>query len=177
MTIDKLIEKYSKPSIFKLVGTNISIVETGNVKSDLLELKEELMKESVNIEYNHKIVKVPQFIADWIKRAKNDGEWPGIFFDDACVSPEIQEWNSSIKNCEIFMSAWTNDYEVEEEPKYWIKCNDSYLSFVTFSHKSASEIETSPDYLEAILFTFKPQADHMALLVNGTVEEVNHGDN
>lgn len=90
----------------------------------------------------------------------------------------VYEWlRENEENTSTLCRAWLdNDYDVEEDPKYWVKLNDGYLSFVTFSYKAASEIETSADCREAILFTFKPQADHMALLVNGIAEEVNHGE-
>ncbi len=118
MAIDKLIEKHSKPSIFKLAGTNISIVETENVKSDLLELKEELMKEPVNIEYNRK-VKVPQFVADWLKYCNERNRLLyGAMTTRNEMNDETKSWLVESTNQLVFAKAYEHGYEVEEGPRY-----------------------------------------------------------
>lgn len=139
MTIDELIEKYSKPSILQLSGTNISIVETGKVKSDLLQLKEDL-KNLSTIEYSRK-VRVPKFIADWIEQSKGfDEDYQAYDQDNAItlqnaidvntggITIDIVEWLWHVGNDELFARAWLDGYEVEEEPKYLVRKGEKYLA-------------------------------------------------
>lgn len=126
MTIDELIEKYSKPSILQLAGTNISIVETGNVKSDLLQLKEGLS----TIEYSQKSISYDEAIkvvADTYEMSVDDYEhlWGkgNDYLQVDALSKEIT--GSSLwdhRNCNF------DGFEkVEEEPKYEVVINGKWL--------------------------------------------------
>lgn len=149
MTIDELIEKYSKPSILQLAGTNISIVETGKVKSDLLQLKEDL-KDLATIEYNRK-VKIPRFVADWIDNHFNGrltSKWDKadlIRNQDQYISEygsmALQDWVSDSDNFLKFVDAVSYDFEVEEEPKY-------YVALPHFGFMTSSQDYPFTDYKE-----------------------------
>ena len=76
-------------------------------------------------------VKIPQFVADWIKVAK-----PVYSLSGAMVygSPGVNKWLESWDNQETFARAWLDGYEVEREKRYIVKvkaitsCN-KFLSF------------------------------------------------
>ena len=64
-------------------------------------------------------VKIPQFVADWIKTEKR------ITYNIRgalryAPEGEISDW-LELNNVNIFAEAWVNGYEVEKEPKYIVK--------------------------------------------------------
>lgn len=66
-------------------------------------------------------VKVPQFVADWIKYSKNIGRSlfgaMSIFEENF----EIKKWMQWAENQETFALAWILGYEVEKEKRYLVK--------------------------------------------------------
>lgn len=70
------------------------------------------------------VLKVPQFVADWISRCKQKGydlSW-SINYDDSDMPYEIFEWlNPTADNQELFARAWLDGYEVEKEPLYYVR--------------------------------------------------------
>ena len=65
-------------------------------------------------------VKVPQFVADWIKEGKEKGDLSlGGAIQLPC--PEMYEWLMDWKKQEIFARAWLDGYEVEKEKRYLVK--------------------------------------------------------
>lgn len=84
-------------------------------------------------------VTVPQFVDDWIFKAQLvDRLSMRSALDSATIrlyaknSAEVIAWLKDIRNQDIFVTAWVNDYEVEKEKKYTVKvkatkeylCND-----------------------------------------------------
>lgn len=63
-------------------------------------------------------VKIPQFVADWIKVAK-----PVYSLSGAIVygSPGVNKWLESWDNQDLFARAWLDGYEVEKEKRYLVK--------------------------------------------------------
>lgn len=77
-------------------------------------------------------VKVPQFVADYIRYAiENDWDFQDLF---GCIEDEEDEellrWFYHERNQETIASAWINGYTIEKEPKYTVKCKATkqYLS-------------------------------------------------
>ena len=74
-------------------------------------------------------VKVPQFVADWYEKHKDDFEfnvWDWIAFRDELEKLENKEFTSWINDCEgnpiqILVNMHQFGYEVEKEPKYTVK--------------------------------------------------------
>lgn len=68
-----------------------------------------------------KLVKVPQFVADWITHSKNIGRSlfgaMSIFEENF----EIKKWMQWAENQETFARAWLDGYEVEKEKRYLVK--------------------------------------------------------
>ena len=75
-----------------------------------------------------KPVKVPQFVADFIKKQKKLGHTLSYSID-ASMSDIVAEWYWD--NSELFALAWIFGYEVEEEKRYEvILCNGQSLKTV-----------------------------------------------
>ncbi|EAC3826487.1 DUF1642 domain-containing protein [Listeria monocytogenes] len=70
------------------------------------------------------VLKVPQFVADWISRRRQEGYnliW-SISYENNDMPDEIYEWlTSAADNQELFARAWLDGYEVEKEPLYYVK--------------------------------------------------------
>ncbi|EKZ8883414.1 DUF1642 domain-containing protein [Listeria monocytogenes] len=70
------------------------------------------------------VLKVPQFVADWISRRRQEGYnliW-SISYENNDMPDEMYEWlTSTADNQELFARAWLDGYEVEKEPLYYVK--------------------------------------------------------
>ncbi|EMA2095374.1 DUF1642 domain-containing protein [Listeria monocytogenes] len=70
------------------------------------------------------LVVVPQFVADWISRRRQEGYnliW-SISYENNDMPDEMYEWlTSTADNQELFARAWLDGYEVEEEPLYYVR--------------------------------------------------------
>ncbi|EAC7897640.1 DUF1642 domain-containing protein [Listeria monocytogenes] len=69
------------------------------------------------------LVVVPQFVADWISRRRQEGYnliW-SISYENNDMPDEMYEWlTSTADNQELFARAWLDGYEVEKEPLYYV---------------------------------------------------------
>ncbi|EAD3005911.1 DUF1642 domain-containing protein [Listeria monocytogenes] len=69
------------------------------------------------------LVVVPQFVADWISRHRQEGYnliW-SISYENNDMPDEMYEWlTSTADNQELFARAWLDGYEVEKEPLYYV---------------------------------------------------------
>ena len=74
-------------------------------------------------------VKIPQMVADWIKKCKTFKSFavslsfalqPSVWEANG-LSGECIEWLTDAENQEIFARAWLDGYEVEEEKRYRVK--------------------------------------------------------
>lgn len=82
-------------------------------------------------------VTVPKFIDDWIFKAQLvDRRSIRSALETATIrlyaknSDEVIAWLKDIRNQDTFARAWANDYTVEKEPKYTVKCKSTkqYIS-------------------------------------------------
>lgn len=71
-------------------------------------------------------VTVPQYVADFITEHKKLGHTLSYSID-ACMSDRVAEWYWD--NSELFVRAWLDGYEVEQEKRYEVKLKntDDYL--------------------------------------------------
>ncbi|EKF5400143.1 DUF1642 domain-containing protein [Listeria monocytogenes] len=87
------------------------------------------------------VLKVPQFVADWISRRRQEGYnliW-SISYENNDMPDEMYEWlTSTADNQELFARAWMGEYEVEQEPLYYIKAIDSYSGYVNLNLKTGT---------------------------------------
>jgi hypothetical protein len=82
-----------------------------------------------------KLVKVPQFVADWIKYCEKHC-W-GLFealedtYENSCMPEEVMDWMENChENQELFARAWMGGYEVEKEPLYYVRFFDGEVGFL-----------------------------------------------
>lgn len=108
MNKKELIAEYERVSNF---------VETVKTKSVIDKLKQ----------LNEPKVQVPEFVADWIEKCKEESVVPlaGAF---EYGNAELESWLSNWSNQETFARAWLDGYEVEEK-RYTVKIKavDQYL--------------------------------------------------
>lgn len=85
-----------------------------------------------------KLVKVPQFVAEHIKRAKEIGRDLQDAMNSSSIHEEVDQWLYTDNNMDTFARAWLDGYEVEEEKRYLVKIKgmseeNTYLTF-RFGH-------------------------------------------
>lgn len=89
----------------------------GNQLKDADKIRRELNK-----------VKIPQFVADWIEKCKNEKK---TLFRSLLYTPAgVNSWVDKLENEETFARAWLDGYEVEEEKRYKIKIKASGQYFL-----------------------------------------------
>ena len=66
-------------------------------------------------------VKVPQFVAEHIKHAKEIGRDLQDAMNSSSIHAEVDEWLYTDNNMELFARAWLDGYEVEKEKRYLVK--------------------------------------------------------
>ncbi|EMR5448025.1 DUF1642 domain-containing protein [Listeria monocytogenes] len=88
----------------------------------------------VKLIVHNNLVKVPKFVADWIKYCKK--HYWGLFealddtYESSCMPEEVTEWMENChENQELFARAWMGDYEVGE-PLYYVRFFDGGLGFL-----------------------------------------------
>ena len=114
MKKQELIAEYERVSNF---------VETVKTKSVIDKLKQ----------LDEPKVQVPEFVADWIKKCKEESIVPlaGAF---EYGNAELESWFSDWSNQETVARAWLDGYDVEKEKRYLVKIigitdYNSYLNY------------------------------------------------
>ncbi|EAD2661393.1 DUF1642 domain-containing protein [Listeria monocytogenes] len=102
-----------------------------------------------------KLVKVPEFVADWIEYCKKHcwglSEALEDTYENSCMPEEVMDWFEDCReNQELFARAWLDGYEVEKEPLYYVKLGDSGLDYLNVDErtekKHVSNKEPSPNF-------------------------------
>ncbi|EAC4667360.1 DUF1642 domain-containing protein [Listeria monocytogenes] len=79
------------------------------------------------------VLKVPQFVADWISRRRQEGYnliW-SISYENNDMPDEMYGWLiSSADNQELLARAWMDGYEVEKEPLYYVQLITIFLGYL-----------------------------------------------
>ncbi|ENO1434142.1 DUF1642 domain-containing protein [Listeria monocytogenes] len=97
------------------------------------EFTETLWYDENELLYKAPVLKVPQFVADWISRCKQRE------YDLACLLDyvntdmpgEMNSWLiSSTDNQELLARAWLDGYEVEKEPLYYVKLIEKVFGYL-----------------------------------------------
>lgn len=130
---------------------------------------------------------VPKFVAEWIKQCKKKAtlaECLNGYYETGVnkvfSSEDFQNWFLDNENEELIAKAWLFGYEVEKEPTLVVKYADSrgwYFYFTKWSSQNDLELPvmspcgiTAKD--DAYKFTDKSKAEALAVLIDGTVEDV-----
>lgn len=94
---------------------------------------------------------VPQFVADWIEKHKEERWWLGAALADR-ENEKFREWlvicdmDTRITNQDVFARAWLDGYEVEREKLYTVEIPNpnapiEYHSKLAKNHKGEIVIE------------------------------------
>ncbi|MBC1631874.1 DUF1642 domain-containing protein [Listeria welshimeri] len=70
------------------------------------------------------VLKVPQFVADWIEQKKANGDDLYIAMDTSwqCMNDKVSGWLEDREDSyDKFARAWLDGYEVEKEPLYYVQ--------------------------------------------------------
>ncbi|EAC3830976.1 DUF1642 domain-containing protein [Listeria monocytogenes] len=94
------------------------------------------------------LVKVPKFVADAIGTFKEKEYDLAVAIDYEVYTDELVKelsldrkmrgWLWETSNQELFARAWMGEYEVEQEPLYYIKAIDSYSGYVNLNLKTGT---------------------------------------
>lgn len=104
MNVKELIEKYK------------SYEGKWNAKTG--ELARQIFLEDLQQLDEPKLVKVPQFVAEHIKRAKEIGRDLQDAMNSSSIHEEVDQWLYTDNNMDTFARAWLDGYEIEEEKRY-----------------------------------------------------------
>lgn len=144
MNKQELIEKFEE----KL--RNVQLKFGANFKTKVYE---ELLEDLKQLDEPQEPV-VPQFVADYIKYAKeNDWDLQDAMDSDFIASEEdrkLSDWFYKDKNMETFALAWINGYIVNEEKRYLVKIigitnYNSYLNYHKEENKWTIESRVETD--------------------------------
>ncbi|MBC1447320.1 DUF1642 domain-containing protein [Listeria welshimeri] len=92
------------------------------------------------------VLKVPQFVADWISRCKQKGYdlFLSMDYEDSDMSYEMHNWLTfSDENQEILARAWLDGYEVEKEPLYWVQLIEGASGYLNVRNDGIQFINSS----------------------------------
>lgn len=145
-------------------------------KAEIVELKQQLS----NLEYNRK-VKVPQFVAEWIKKFKDrdTNVWHCLKAVRDNEAP-LSNWVWADDNVDKLAEAWINGYEVEEEPKYYVEIGfgkrvyKSCLKNPTFPHLILKKNQTDSDWYSELTEQEIKKIDERYWPFAVPVDEVKH---
>ncbi|EMF6445342.1 DUF1642 domain-containing protein, partial [Listeria monocytogenes] len=92
------------------------------------------------------VLKVPQFVADWISRRRQEGYnliW-SISYENNDMPDEMYEWlTSTADNQELFARAWLDGYEVEKEPLYYVQLITNSLGYLNVRNDGRRSLSDS----------------------------------
>lgn len=124
-------------------------------------------------------VKVPAFVAAWIKWNKGRGGSVFILFDIDKAS-EFEEhqsgkglldWMINYRNHDLLIRAWLDGYEVEDEPK-WIVCYSTMYLKSPLEPGRIETVEITPKKELAHPFKSYKEAKQQTSLIGGAIEKV-----
>lgn len=84
-------------------------------------------------------VKVPQFVAEHIKHAKEIGRDLQDAMNSSSIHKEVDEWLYTDNNMELFARAWLDGYEVEKEKRYVVKMKGILKGTEVLNYKTNEE--------------------------------------
>ena len=130
MNIKELIEKYELElkDVQLKFGANYKTKVYEGVLDDLKQLDEPQK------------VTVPQFVADWVNKAKGWGKTLYYALDHSPEEVNLWFCEDEANHQNNFARAWLDGYTVEKEKRYYVRfkgmeSNDfNYLNFIKFQH-------------------------------------------
>ncbi|HAO6505453.1 DUF1642 domain-containing protein [Listeria monocytogenes] len=97
------------------------------------------------------VLKVPQFVADWISHCKQKvyDLFLSMDYDDSDMPYEMYNWLTfSDENQEIFARAWLDGYEVEKEPLYYVQLIDHATGYLNVHYDNQKLVGSNDEASE-----------------------------
>ncbi|HEM0758262.1 TPA: DUF1642 domain-containing protein [Listeria monocytogenes] len=131
-------------------GLVVEVIELTDELTDELMVRLDKQPLRVNYLFNQnqvrkvKLVKVPQFVADWIEYCKKHclvlSEALEDDYENSYMSEAVTDWFEDCReNQELFARAWLDGYEVEQEPLYYVKLADSGLDYLNVNKETGQK--------------------------------------
>lgn len=119
-------------------------------------------------------VKVPLCVGNWIEYSKDEG-WDFLRSIEEMTGPmgdgSVRRWFKN--NSNKYADAWSNDFEVEEEPKWKIINDQKYcLTSIEAGYGNSLHWAFDSTKKKPILFDNEETALYTAYITGGTVEKV-----
>lgn len=141
MNVKQLIEKYKKlEGVWDAEGAEIA----RRIFLQDLEQLDEPEK-----------VKVPQFVAEHIKHAKEIGRDLQDAMNSSSIHKEVDEWLYTDNNMELFARAWLDGYEVEKEKQYVVKMKGILKGTEVLNYKTNEETWVISSRIESTFYRTK----------------------
>ncbi|EKZ4219989.1 DUF1642 domain-containing protein [Listeria monocytogenes] len=89
------------------------------------------------------VLKVPQFIADWIELKKSNGDQLYIAMDKSWESMNytVSDWlEEGEDRYNKFARAWLDGYEVEREPLYYVRFFEGKIGFLNVYYNGSINV-------------------------------------
>ncbi|MDT2613825.1 DUF1642 domain-containing protein [Enterococcus dongliensis] len=149
-----------------------------NAKNGRLEREIEEMKAN-----EPEKVKVPKLVAEWIELCKEKADLSsclngyyeigdGTIVRPRGLSETFYDWLSDYDNMHDLARAYTDGYEVEEEPKWVVKSNRLYFTGITqLIARDPITYNFTTDEKRAHVFDDKESAEKEASFFDGAVEK------
>lgn len=100
-------------------------------------------------------VKVPQFVAEHIKHAKEIGRDLQDAMNSSSIHKEVDEWLYTDNNMELFARAWLDGYEVEKEKQYVVKMKGILKGTEVLNYKTNEETWVISSRIESTFYRTK----------------------
>lgn len=123
---------------------------------------------------------IPKFVADWIESYRkktlveliNDAVYSSDE-DSKCFKRWFHEEMGFESNYSEFLArAWIDGYEVEKEPRWVIEKGGNYIKTYLIDSNKVVNIDYEPEKEDSLTFLSREEAEAIAFLVGGEVEEV-----
>lgn len=119
-------------------------------------------------------VKVPLHVGNWIEYSKDEG-WDFLRSTEEMTGPmgdgSVRIWFK--KNSDKYAEAWSNDFEVEQEPKWKIINDQKYcLTSIEAGYGNSLHWAFDSTKKKPILFDNEETALYTAYITGGTVKKV-----
>lgn len=171
MNKQELIEKLNQ-EIKELKSTEASCFKLGS-KTEELKFTNRIMGLQLALNWARRLnepqkVKVPALVAEYIVWCHSEGLTLWEVFKTIRGMPEkVWEWLKDEGHQAVFSKAYTDGYEVEEEPRWTVKVKGHYLMHLEYPFDDMT-------LSDVVSFTTdsKEEADAVAFLAKGTVEKV-----
>lgn len=173
----------NKKELIKRIESNTWLKKTYTGETEMFIPLSKLRELLEQLDEPKKVV-IPRFVAEWIKQCKKVGTLADCLngyyetgVNKVVSSEDFQTWFLEKNNEELTAEAWLYGYELEPEPAWVVKfTKHGEWYFTGWGDTSDGLGVLEPDGADskwyAYKFTDNKKAEALAVLIDGTIEEV-----